>query len=94
MKNPLFFIKCLGTIILVLSVVQVVVSNILSTTGITLSHLEDEIRVLKKENSALSEQVLTASSLTRIASSASELGFVDSKSYVFVTAPLPLAQKR
>ena len=72
---------------------QVIISNSLSTTGITLAKLEKELALYKKENILLQEKVLHISSLTHIASVASELGFVQEKSQVYLSTPLPLAVK-
>ncbi|HLD01886.1 MAG TPA: hypothetical protein VJC10_03325 [Patescibacteria group bacterium] len=78
-------------IIIVLSVVQVVVANSISTTGIILSKLHKEIATYEKENGKLKDEILTQSSYTRIASIAGELGYVEAKSPVSLSAPLPLA---
>lgn len=80
--------------VIFLSVVQVIVSNRLSTTGTTLAQFEEEIMFYKKENSLLRERLLMASSLTHIASTAGEIGFVKNKSQVFFTTPLPLAVRQ
>ena len=76
-----------------LSVIQVVVSNRLSTTGPLFSKIEEETNFYKKENLLLSEQFLTASSLNNIALEAKALGFVEGKTK-FVTASLPLALRQ
>lgn len=94
MKKPLFFLSLLFMTILVLSVVQVVATNRLSTTGTTLGALQDEIKKYKTENAILKETVLEASSLTQIASSAATLGLEPSKSHVFVGQPQPIALQR
>lgn len=94
MKKPLLIIGLLIGIIIALTLVQVWVSNRISTTGITLAKISDEISSYKRENALLSEDVLVNSSLTQIASSAAELGFVDVKSSVYINAPLPLAVVR
>ncbi|MBI2033137.1 MAG: hypothetical protein HYT10_01585 [Candidatus Levybacteria bacterium] len=91
MKKPVFFITIIFFIIIILSIVQVSISNSLSTTGIQLSKLEKEIAVYKRDNTLLREEVLSDSSLYNIASKASEMGFVEAKSRVYIGAPLPLA---
>lgn len=93
MKKMKIFITTLVLIVVLLSVVQVAVSNSLSTTGITLSKFEQSVKSLKQESMVLSEKLLFASSLTNIASKASELGFKEAQSEVFLTTPLPLAVK-
>lgn len=94
MKKPFLFLGSLFLLILLLSVVQVVVSNRLSTTGTTLGKLQDDISQYKKENAILREKVLIASSLDHIASSAAELGFAQTKTHVFLSTPLPIALQR
>lgn len=93
MKKPAVFIALNVAIITGLSIVQVVVANSISTTGIELSNIQHEISELRKDNAILHEQMLTASSLTNIASRASELGFEESKTTLVISAPLPLARR-
>ncbi len=93
MKRFRLLITFLVLIIVFLSIVQVVVSNRLSTTGPLFSKIEGETNFYKRENLLLSEQLLTASSLNSIASKAENLGFVEGKTK-FVTASLPLALRQ
>lgn len=75
MKKPTFVSIVLALTIALLSVVHVVVSNSVATTGVTLSLLERELSRVKRENALLSEKVLVASSFTNISSRAASLGF-------------------
>lgn len=93
MKKPFFFIGFITLTIICLSIVQVVISNSLSTTGLDLAKIEKELHAYQRENDTLRQRVLIASSLTRIASVAGELGFTSKKFEVFLTTPLPLAVK-
>lgn len=93
MRKPKLFITSIILIIIFLSVVQVVVSSSLSTTGATLGKLQKEINTYKKENTELKEKLLMVSSLTNVASQAAELGFIEEKTFVLLSAPLPLAVK-
>ncbi|CAN5160938.1 hypothetical protein BH09PAT1_BH09PAT1_3870 [soil metagenome] len=93
MKRPAIFIALNILIIIALSVVQVVAANSISTTGIELSKIQDEISSLQKQNEVTHEQVLTLSSLTSIASRASTMGFEESKSTLVISQPLPLARR-
>ncbi len=93
MKKPLLFIGFNFIVITILSLIQVVVSNNISTTGIELGKLQDEISLLKKQNIVLREQVLISSSLTNIASRASEMGFKDSSSPLVISRNTPLARR-
>lgn len=94
MKKSLFFINFIIFVIITLSVIQVIVSNSLSTKGVLLSQLEDEIRIYKKENSLIREKVLVMSSFTNIASKAGELGFAEDKSQIVLTPTLLLAVRQ
>lgn len=94
MKKESFIIAFLIFTIMSLTVVQVVVSNRLSTDGIAFEKIEEEIRHYKAENSMLLERVLAASSLKNIATKAATLGFVDDKSQLVIKTSLPLAAKR
>lgn len=94
MRKPVLFILFLFFTIMVLSFVQVSVSNGLSTAGITLSNYEKEVKEYKKENGILSEQILEESSLTNLSKQAEQQGFIENKAGVFVLAPVPVALKQ
>lgn len=91
MKKPVVFIALIIMIIVGLSVVQVTISNSLSTTGIELADIEEQITAYKKENAKLSEELLTVASFNTIASKAADMGFVSEKKHIGITAPMPLA---
>ncbi|OGH18839.1 MAG: hypothetical protein A3F31_04660 [Candidatus Levybacteria bacterium RIFCSPHIGHO2_12_FULL_38_12] len=88
------FVKLSILVIIILSLVQIVVSNQLSTTGIILGKLEDQVKTLKDKNFTLREDVLLSSSLTSIASRASSLGYIERKSQIYLTGSVPLALNR
>lgn len=91
MKKPLLIVVLFILIIIGLSVVRVLLTNRLSTTGIELENLQAKVEMYKKENTLLEEKVLDASSLLTLSKKAKSLGFVESKSQIFLTNPLPLA---
>ena len=91
MKKPVLFLSLLTLFIITLTIVQIVVSNNLSTKGVSLGKLEDEIRAYKKENTLLREKMLTLASFTNVASKAAELGLTTQKSEVYLNASVPLA---
>lgn len=93
MNKPLVFIGFNIAIVIALSLVQVIVSNSISTTGIELGKVQIEIETLKKKNAVLHEQVLVSSSLTMIASHAAEMGFEDSKTPIVLSNDIPLARR-
>lgn len=82
------------SVILFLSLVQVILSNSLSTTGIDLSKIEEEVSIYKNENYVLREKLLLATSLTQVASSAAVLGFTNSKSNIYIDSSVPVAIKQ
>lgn len=94
MKKPLFLIIIFIITIITLSVIKVGTSNKLSTTGIELENLQSEIAKYKKENTLLQEKVLEAGALINISKKAKDLGFVKSRSQIYLSSPLPLALKQ
>ena len=93
MKRHKLVITVVIFIIVFLSTVQVAVSNRLSTDGIMLGKIEDEIRFYKAQNSFLSEELFLASSLNNIASKAAAFGFIENKSQFVLKTSLPFALK-
>ena len=93
MKRPILFISFLILLVVGMSIVHVSVSNSLSTTGITLSKIQEDLATYKKENTLLKEQILSASALMTVSSQAKEAGYVPIKSEVTITHPLPLARR-
>lgn len=91
MKKTIRLIIMYVIIVVGLSVVQIFVSNTLSTDGIAMSMMEKKIQAYKKENILLSERIYTLSSLTNIASQAAQLGFTQSTGELVLTTPLSLA---
>ena len=85
MRRRSFVIKVAIFIIIFLSIVQAVVSNRLSTAGLMVGKIEDEIRFYKTQNSFLSEELFRSSSLGTLASKAEELGFIEEKSPLVLT---------
>ena len=73
-KCYIVMIFLLGLIV-VLSVGRAVLHNTLSTSGIYVSKVEQEINSYKTQNAILSEELLIAGSLTNIAEKAKELGY-------------------
>ena len=92
MKRPVLFLCIAFGIILVLSGVQVVISARLSTTGVELSQIEEELDVLRRENSLFTEQILRESSYNRIASKSAEQGFVENTENFSLASPVVVAK--
>lgn len=93
MKKPIAFILFLSCIIGLLTVVQVIVSNRLATSGVTLAKAQEELRDYKKENALLQQTYLEQAALTTVASQAAELGFKAGTAQVYLHIPVPLAQR-
>ncbi|MEK7092506.1 MAG: hypothetical protein AAB907_02680 [Patescibacteria group bacterium] len=94
MKKPLSFISVIVGIVVLLTVLQVVVSNKLSTTGVVLGRYQDEIRKYETENTILAQKLLISTSLASIASQAASLGFIEGNNKLILSAPIPLARER
>lgn len=96
MKRTGFVFITLGSIIMVLLFIQISVSNMLSTGGIQLSDIQQQILDTQRQNALLKEKVLTMSSLTTIAQKAEQDGFVADKTQAIVVSdtqpPLALNQ--
>lgn len=92
MRRHSFIIKLAVFTVIFLSIIQVVASNMLSTSGIGLGKIEDETLFYKRENASLSEELFLSSSLATLTSRAESLGFVGEKSDLVLKA-LPLAQR-
>lgn len=91
MKRPILVLSVLFGVIIALSIAQVIVANRISTTGTLLGKVDRNLQKLEEENTKFSEKLLLESSLYQIASSAAMLGFVETKSQIFISRPVPLA---
>jgi cell division protein FtsL len=94
MRKPLLIIGSLLTIILVLSVVQMSLVNELSTSGTELSKLQARVKEYKLQNEVLKEEYLQLSSFTNIEEKAKTIGFVEAKTQVNLSSPMPIALKQ
>ncbi|HSW87649.1 MAG TPA: hypothetical protein VLG12_00630 [Candidatus Saccharimonadales bacterium] len=96
MKNYTYFFIGVITVILLVgsTLVQISVSNSLTTEGLKLSKIQEQIDETKKENLLLAERVYSASSYTQIASQAARIGFVQAKQPIFLSDNGPLALKQ
>lgn len=94
MKKPIIILTFLIFTIIALFGVRAFVSNKLSTSGVELGRVGDEINKYKTENIILSEKVNSLSSLLWISSEAARLGFSESKSNYALTKAKPIALKQ
>lgn len=91
MKRPIICISILVIIVISLSIVQIFISNKLSTSGIELAIIQFKIGKYKVENAILAEKLLTASSYTYISNKAEIEGFIESKSPIYISREFPIA---
>jgi hypothetical protein len=93
MKRPYFIIILLLGLVIALSVGKAILQNNFSTSGIIVSKAEQEISYYKTQNAILSEQLLTASSLTAIIDKAAKSGFTSKSKLMVIKTSSPLAAK-
>ena len=79
--------------VVILLLTQIVVSNMLSTTGVKLDSLQSDIIKYHKANTHLREKVLSDTSFRNVASSAAEMGFIDVKTNVYISNQLPITRR-
>lgn len=84
-------LKSLIVLVIVLAIARVVVSNLISTSGVALNRLTNETAEVKTENDSLREKLFSLSSFENIASEAAKVGFTDKKDNFVLTNPLPVA---
>jgi competence protein ComGC len=91
MKKPILVISLLSLIILGLVVSRVSLINSISTRGIQLVDLQNQLAYYKNENELLKVQYLQAASYTNISQQAAKLGYVPVSTDVDLASPPPLA---
>lgn len=91
MRKYKLILKFLILIAFFLAMGRVVVSNLISTSGVELGRLNEETALIKTENDSLREELFSKSSLENIASEAAKIGFTDKKENFVLTSPLPIA---
>ncbi|HVZ12024.1 MAG TPA: hypothetical protein VG965_03260 [Patescibacteria group bacterium] len=70
------------------------ISNTSATDSIVATRLADQIEQIREDNIDLQSKILTNASFQSIASRAATLGFSDSKDFVSVYTPMPIALGR
>lgn len=93
MRKPILIITILVGLTITLSIGRAFLNNMLSTSGIYVSQAEQEINSYKTQNTILSEELLTASSLTNIAGKAEQLGFTNENTSMVLRTSSSLAAK-
>lgn len=93
MKKPIIIIISLSCIVLALAVVRITLINSMSTTGVALVDLQNQVDEYKKENKLLQERYLQAASYTNVYKKAKAQGFSQSETALNLATPLPLAKR-
>lgn len=76
MKLSFIILSSLFLTVGMLLIVNLTVSNLLSTQGIDLQQLQDNLHSMQVQDTNLEQKVLTMSSYTKIASEAATFGYV------------------
>ena len=92
-KTPLYTFFFVITLVSILTLLQIIVSNSIATGGAVVGQIRTEIAQVKKENGILREEIYQDASLTHVASAAAQMGIVEKSDELVLTAPLPLALK-
>lgn len=91
-QQHLFLSTIIFFAIVVLSIAQLVISNKLTTDSVELSKLEKETNLYREKNAVLEEELISEMSLTKIASSAAELGFVKINDVLSISSEIGIAK--
>lgn len=81
----------LAGIIFLLLIIQVVVSNRISTSGLEINRLQEEIEYANEENRILNEKIASASSLLVLKGKAITQGFAKNSIPLYLSSDLPVA---
>ena len=92
MRNRKIIFLVFG-LVLVLALAKIFFSNILSTAGLKLGGLEEQISYFERENNLLEEKTVRLSSLSRISKEAADFGFEKPSLVVNLTSEIPVAQR-
>lgn len=93
MKKYKTLLAVLVFTVLLLGIVRVAISNKISTGGVALGTIEDEISYYKTQNLIYKEKIYTLSSLGNINSEATKIGFIPSKSGLALGSSQALASR-
>lgn len=97
MKRAYLLLSSLILVVVTLSLVQISVSNSLTTGGIELSQIQTQIDSYQKQNAILKEKIYSVASLTHIAQEAQKKGYISeasSPSTLVIANPQPLALRQ
>lgn len=92
-KKPILVIFVLIVTIGILIGVRSVVSSRITTSGVELGKIKDQIATYKTQNTLLKEKIFSLSSLTHVSEAAAKEGFVESKGAFAVSGQRPIARR-
>lgn len=90
---PRILLAILGVLIILLALVQVVFSNHLATFGVKIREYQERQEQLLTQKGRLEQEIVSLSSLSRIASESAKLGLVKASSIVHLDEEIPVALK-
>ena len=93
MKKYNLVLGMLICVTFILTFVRIVVLNRISTSGLALDKINEEISSYKTKNDILSETLLSYSSFSNLATQAARLGFIEDRNSFILTGTLPLAKR-
>ncbi|HEY5601391.1 MAG TPA: hypothetical protein VIK81_04905 [Patescibacteria group bacterium] len=82
----------LAAIIGFLLILQIILSNILATSGENLAKIDSLINQTKQENSKLKAEIAQEGSLSNVETKAKELGMIEASKFVYIDRTVPVAQ--
>jgi len=91
-KHQLTFIVII--LVLILSLVQLLISHRLATTGEVVKKLEVRASQIEQENAFLEEEISQKGSLSEVSQKAEQLGLVRTSSILYLTSQIPVALGR
>lgn len=94
MKRPAQIIGILILSVIMLSTVKIYISNSVSTSGIVLGKIQEEIDNYKLANSIISEKLYSESSLTEVDLKAESLGYTDKRLDYVISSQQSVALKQ
>lgn len=81
------------SLVLILSLLQLVISHRLATLGEKIRFLEDETKEKEDQNLTLTQQIADLASLRQVASRAVQLGLIKADRIVSISPQIPVALK-
>jgi len=94
MKKYSLVLGALILTVLALIIVRTFIANNVSTSGVVLGNVQNQINAYRLKNSILSQQVYSLSALTNIAAKAEKIGYVDKTQEFVLSNSIPIAVKQ